>query len=153
MLNAENTIPIHSVKAGVSHSKHASPETRHVAIYDETGESQWAFDIAAVKLVVKLINGTFFNCYYSYRGRRYISPMNAVWIWICSVPHTKHHMDTEDLNKNKILSWSFYLMLVHDSILLIMMCLMVNQIIITWWLNDLSLTLSLSLLLSLSLFM
>ena len=41
-------------------------------------------------------------------------------------------------------------MLVHDSILIIMMCLMVNQIIITWWLNDLSLTLSLSLSRSLS---
>lgn len=36
-------------------------ETRHVAICDEAGESQWAFDITAVKHVVTLLEGALFE--------------------------------------------------------------------------------------------
>ena len=57
-----NPVSVRSVKArALLHFKCTTPtETRHVAICDEAGESQWAFDMTDVKHVVTLLEGAFF---------------------------------------------------------------------------------------------
>ncbi len=69
---------MHSVKALISHSN-----TWHVAIFDEAGESQCAFDISAVKYVVKLLEAAIFLIVMSM----------LVWVLLFSVAARDRHED------------------------------------------------------------